>query len=332
MKFLKVLSTSAIAAALLASMSVNAFAADDDDVELDDDIIAEDFEEIADDEEDIFGEDDDAVAEDEIVEDEIVEDTGDVENADDVEGVFEETADDDNDTVAEEVEGAADDADCFFDLEDEFTFGKGYDWSKFNWEDVWSTEFAPEGIPANPTVFDVVAAAQNSGVNSLNIQSLSNFLILNEDEFTSDDYAAFIATCYAMREAIIDDHVAELFPGKTAGSLTEQERYTLYNSLNRDEKDAISAALINLGNAHRILVSFDTDAEGYPVIYASMRHRIAATEVSSAANAQVAAGSAVAATGGELPETGSAGAAAFAGIALGLAAVGAVIVSRKNRA
>ena len=329
MKFLKVLSTSAIAAALLASMSVNAFAADDD-VELDDDIIAEDFEEIGDDEEDIFG--DDAVEEDELVEDEIVEDTGDVENADDAEGVFEETAaDDDNDTVAEDVEGTADDADCFFDLEDEFTYGKGYDWSKFNWEDVWSTEFAPEGVPANPTVFDVVAAAQNSGVNSLNIQSLSNFLILNEDEFTSDDYAAFITTCYAMKEAIIDDHVAELFPGKTAGSLTEEERYTLYNSLNRDEKDAICAALINLGNAHRVLVSFDTDAEGYPVIYASMRHRIAATEVSSAANTQVAAGSAVAATGGELPETGSAGAAAFAGIALGLAAVGAVIVSRKNR-
>ena len=326
MKFLKVLSTSAIAAALLASMSVNAFAAADDDVELDEDIIAEDFEEIGDDEEDIFADGD--IAEDE----EVVEDTDEVEDADDVEGVFEETADDDNDTVAEEVEGTVDDADFFFDLEDEFTYGKQYDWSKFSWEDVWETEFAPEGVPANPTVFDVVAAAQNSGVNSLNIQSLSNFLILNEDEFTSDDYAAFIATCYAMREAIIDDHVAELYPGKTAGSLTEEERYVLYNSLNRDEKDAISAALINLGNAHRVLISFDTDAEGYPVIYASMRHRIAATEVSSAANTQVAAGSAVAATGGELPETGSAGAAAFAGIALGLAAVGAVIVSRKNRA
>ena len=129
------------------------------------------------------------------------------------------------------------------------------------------------GVPEDATVFDVVEAAQNSGVNSLNIQLLSNFLILNEDEFTSADYGAFATTCYMMKEAIIDDHVAALFPGKTAGSLTEEERYILYRSLNQDEKDAISAALINLGNAHRILVSFDTDAEGYLVIYGSMRHR-----------------------------------------------------------
>jgi hypothetical protein len=41
------------------------------------------------------------------------------------------------------------------------------------------TTYYPEGVPANPTVFDVVAAAQNWGVNSLNIQSLSNFLIVD---------------------------------------------------------------------------------------------------------------------------------------------------------
>lgn len=317
MKFLKVLSTSAIAAALLASMSVTAFATVEE-IEEEDELIAEDFEEL----DELDGE---------IETEEEEEEIGEVEDAADAADVFEDVADDDKDTVAEDIEGAAD-ADCFFDSDDEFCYGAGYDWSKFCWEDVWSTEFAPAGVPENATVFDVVAAAQNSGVNSLNIQSLSNFLILNEDEFTSADYGAFIATCYMMKEAIIDDHVAALFPGKTAGSLTEEERYVLYRDLNRDEKDAISAALINLGNAHRVLISFDTDAEGYPVIYASMRHRIAATETSSAANTQVAAGSAVAATGGELPETGSAGAAAFAGIALGLAAVGAVVVARKNRA
>jgi hypothetical protein len=111
------------------------------------------------------------------------------------------------------------------------------------------------GVPENATVFDVVAAAQNSGAISLEIQILSNFLILNEDEFTSADFGAMATTMYMMKEAIVDDHVAEMFPGKTAGSLTEEERYTLWNSMSEDELNAIFVAALNLLNAHRIRIT-----------------------------------------------------------------------------
>lgn len=330
MKFLKVLSTSAIAAAILASMSATAFAD-----EFDDDAFGFEEEEISADE--IGGDDDDDTFGDETVIGDEDEDTA-VNDADGtIDGGFAvDTEDDDNDTFADDEEDATETADAdFFGTGYKKTGYKYYSWA--NWDfstDFWnSKEFTPAGVPATATVFDVVDAATAAGVNSLNIQSLSNFLILNEENFTSDDYVAFIAVCNAVKEEIIDEHVHDIWGAKrTAGSLSEEDRYILYNSLSRDEKDAISAALINVANAHKVLVSFDTDAEGYPVIYASMRHRIAATPTSSSTNTQVAAGSPVAATGGELPETGSAGAAAFASIALGLAAVGVIIVARKNKA
>lgn len=326
MKFLKVLSTSAIAAAILASMSATAFASD--------------FEEEEFDEEDGFSTVDEELEDDEDILDDGDEDT----TVDDAEGTIDggfatDTEDDDTDEFATDLEGdeeETDDADFYKAGTKKKIIGyKYYSWA--NWDfgtDFWNTEaFKATPAPTDANVFDVVNAATAAGVNSLNIQSLSNFLILNEENFGSDDYCAFIAVCNAVREEIIDEHVEDLFgPGTKAANLSEEDRYKLYNDLSRDEKDAISAALINVANAHKVLISFDTDTEGYPVIYASMRHRIAATPTSSAANTQVAAGSAVAATGGELPETGSAGAAAFASIALGLAAVGVVIVAKKNKA
>jgi len=324
MKFLKVLSTGAIAAAILASMSATAFA-EDYVVDDDDDGLA--FADDADDELAVEEADDDEAEE--------------VSDYDDGESDYtvEETAGEDEDfaTETEDETDEAEDADfgrfAAGKKKKPGSFAGHYSWLTWNWEDPYETGFVPASVGTNCTLYDVVNAAQASGVNALNIQSLSNFLILNEDHFTSDDYAAFIAVCYAAKEEIIDEHVADIWGNrKTAGSLSDEDRYRLYDSLSRDEKDAILAALINVGNRHGVLVALDNDVDGYPVIYASMRNRIAATETSSSANTQVAAGSAVAATGGELPETGSTGAAAFAGVALALAAAGVVLVARKNKA
>lgn len=126
-------------------------------------------------------------------------------------------------------------------------------------------------IPVDTTLFDVVAAANNSGMNSLNIQTLSNFLVSNEDEFTSADFNSMIQFFNMMGEAIFADY-AYTYCNKTPDQLTEEERYIVWNALPFEAKDALFAGLINLGNAHRFMVSFDTDAEGYPVLYYTMRH------------------------------------------------------------
>jgi hypothetical protein len=338
MKFLKVLSTGAIAAAILASMSATAFAAEEDAAFDDDADFSFDYEDFDDDDTDFADADLTGSADDD---DDTTASTNTVADAQVPKADFTvDTEDDDKDTFADDaVEGEGDDytadADCYYGTNNFYTgyYGRTYSWSYWDfstkyWE---STEFAPAGIPANATIFDVVNAAYDAGFNNLNIQSLSNFLVLNEENFTSDDYAAIIATIYAIKEEILDEHVHDIWGANaTTGGLTEDDRLTLYRSLNRDERDAMSAAIINTANAHRILVSFDTDADGYPLIYASMRHRIADTPVSS--GTAVSSGSPVAATGGELPEANSTGAAAFASIALALAGVGAVIVARKNRA
>jgi LPXTG-motif cell wall-anchored protein len=336
MKFLKVLSTSAIAAAILASMSATAYAENIND---DDDIPGVEESAIpAENSENPFALEknpDDDNEEEPGDEEENEESNLPAANEASATGVGE-----DNDTADPDTEANETETEDGTTAEADFNAGKKKSiWDEETWDcgtgvspwafqyDEWSTEFTPAGVPATATLFDVVQCAIDCGVNDLNVQSLSNFLMLNEDEFTSDDYVAFIAAALACKEAIMDDHCAALFPGKTLGQLSQEDRRTLYNDLNRDEKDAIASAIINVANAHRVLVSFDTDADGYPLLYASMRQRIAAPE-----NTQVAAGSAVAATGGELPETGSAGAAAFAGIALAVAGLGAVLVARKNRA
>ena len=118
---------------------------------------------------------------------------------------------------------------------------------------------------------DVVNAAQAIGINSLNVQYLSNFLILNEDEFTSDDYAAFIDTLYMINNEIMADY-SYTYLNKPAKDLTDEERYILYNALDDEALNSIFDTVINLGNKYRFTVEFDTDVEGYPVCYLSMRH------------------------------------------------------------
>lgn len=129
----------------------------------------------------------------------------------------------------------------------------------------------------NPTMWDVVAAANNMGVTYNNAVSLSNFLILNEDEFTSDDYAAFIATMNALREEYIDDWVAEHYPDKTAGGLTEEEKREMWawefnGGLPMAARQAMLNEHIRVANNSRIKISQRFDSERYTIFEWTMRH------------------------------------------------------------
>ena len=125
-------------------------------------------------------------------------------------------------------------------------------------------------IPENPNLFDVVNAARYAGCTNPNIQSLSNMLMINEDEFTTDYFRNMIRYINAIKEEIIDDHVAAQFPGKTAGELTEEERYILWDSFTPEEIEYVLGAHVTAAESSRICFSISPDAEGYPVFCGSM--------------------------------------------------------------
>jgi hypothetical protein len=208
----------------------------------------------------------------------------------------------------------------------EFTDDDDDDWFGFGKKDKKEND-------AEYTLIDVVEAAKNAGVNSINVQTLRNFLILNDEYFDSDDYADFIDAVNEIRDLYITDLAYALFY-KTPDQLTESERYDVYDALSHADKVAIQKDFIDLANDHGVLLTWDWDANGYPVVYGSIRGKYdqATTKASSgASNVQVAGGSAVANTG-DVAQEGNSSAAAFAGVALALAAAGVVIVARKNRA
>lgn len=125
-------------------------------------------------------------------------------------------------------------------------------------------------------IFEVVAAVRNMGAVSNQQSSASNFLIFNEDEFTSDDYEAFISICNVIREDFTDPWAMEHF-SKPAGSLTEEERYRLWawesnGGLPMDARQVMLDWHINICNAHRIKLSQDFDVDLLPVFHYGMRH------------------------------------------------------------
>lgn len=123
---------------------------------------------------------------------------------------------------------------------------------------------------AEYTLIDVVEAAKNAGVNSINVQTLRNFLILNDEYFDSDDYADFIDAVNEVKDLYIKDIAYALFY-KTPDQLTESERYDVYDALSTSDKLAIFRDFIDLANDHGILITRDFDANGYPVVYGSIR-------------------------------------------------------------
>lgn len=181
-------------------------------------------------------------------------------------------------------------------------------------------------------IIDVVNAAKDAGVNQINVMTLRNFLILNDEYFDSDDYADFIEAINEVR----DLYIAPIAYGqpffKTPAELTDSERYDVYNALDRSEKNAIQKECIDIAKDHGVLLTWDRDAHGYPVVYGSMLGKTEDAGTKASSGTQVAAGGSAVKATGALPEEGTSSAAAFAGVALALAAAGVVIVARKNRA
>lgn len=180
-------------------------------------------------------------------------------------------------------------------------------------------------------IIDVVNAAKDAGVNQINVMTLRNFLILNDEYFDSDDYADFIEAVNEVRDLYIAPLAYSLFY-KTPAELTDSERYDVYDALTRAERNAIQKDFIDLAKDHGVLLTWDRDANNYPVVYASMLGKTEDAGTKASSGTQVAAGGSAVKATGALPEEGTSSAAAFAGVALALAAAGVVIVARKNRA
>ena len=78
------------------------------------------------------------------------------------------------------------------------------------------------------TLGDVVRAVKNAGVNSINVQAVSNFLTLNDEYFDSDDYADMTDACEDIRENYTDPYAERVF-GKTAAELSDSEREQMWS-------------------------------------------------------------------------------------------------------
>ncbi len=198
----------------------------------------------------------------------------------------------------------------------------------FGWDDDDDDEDSDD---VEYNILDVVNAAKDAGVNSINVQTLRNFLILNDDYFDSDDYSDFIEAVNEIKDLYIAPLAASMFY-KTPAQLTESERYDVYDALTKAEKDAIQKDFIDLAKDHGVLLTWDRDANGYPVVYASIYGDTKDAGTKASSGTQVATGASAVKDTGDVAQEGTSSAAAFAGVALALAAAGVVIVARKNRA
>lgn len=117
----------------------------------------------------------------------------------------------------------------------------------------------------------VVDAVSSIGVNSTNVQTTRNFLILNDEYFDSDDYSDMIRFCQEIHDLYLADYAYTYFQ-KSTSELTEAERYELWKNILPDEaKVEIYKERNDFCSAHGILITVDTDANGLPVYYYSIR-------------------------------------------------------------
>lgn len=129
------------------------------------------------------------------------------------------------------------------------------------------------------TVFDVINAANSAGCNSLNMQSLGNFLTLNEDWFSEGDFERMVGVILIIKEDIIDPKCSELWPEKEAEfdygnvvqNLNDNERRFLWNSFNYDELTYMLECHCAMSHEFRFWFNMDTDNDGYPLFYSGMR-------------------------------------------------------------
>lgn len=121
------------------------------------------------------------------------------------------------------------------------------------------------------TLIDVVQAVQRAGANSINAQTVRNFLTLNDEYFDSDDYADMIAVCEDIRENYTDPYAERVF-GKTAIELTEDERNQMWRpesegGLSMVQRREIWALWTEYGADNGLVTIQAYDANGYAVFY-----------------------------------------------------------------
>lgn len=185
-------------------------------------------------------------------------------------------------------------------------------------------------MSASATTYkDAVQAAKDAGVQATNVQELQNFLEPNADKFTSDDYDYMISVLNNVRDTYVTPLAKELFD-KTPAELTEEEKYELGKHWTQDQKNAIVAALVDLGDKYGVEIDVDKISKGDYTVAATIGGTSSGTN--SAGGTQTVVTNPVAATGAEADEGMNTGAVACAGLALVLAASGAVIVAKKNKA
>lgn len=122
---------------------------------------------------------------------------------------------------------------------------------------------------AEYTLIDVIEAYKNAGCWSINVQTARNFLILNDEYFDSDHYADFIDAINEIRDLYITDLAYALFH-KTPDDLLETERYDVFDALSKEDKCAIFGDTLVILNDYGVGITFDVDANGYPVFYGDM--------------------------------------------------------------
>lgn len=126
-------------------------------------------------------------------------------------------------------------------------------------------------METEPNLIYVVNAVSAIGVNSINVQTVRNFLTLHDEYFDSDDYAEMISFCQEIHDLYLADYAYTYFQKSTSG-LTEAERAELWANILPDEAKAeIFSIRDELANDLGIIITEDVDAEGWPVYYYEMR-------------------------------------------------------------
>lgn len=128
---------------------------------------------------------------------------------------------------------------------------------------------------AEYTLIDVVDKAKNIGVTSINVQTIRNFLILNDEWFDSDDYADFIDVMSEICDLYLKDYAYARF-NKTPDQLTESERYDMWaleseGGLPISDRQSIHDTFMEVSNDYGILVVQSYDPNGAAMFYFSIR-------------------------------------------------------------
>ena len=172
------------------------------------------------------------------------------------------------------------------------------------------------------TANDAVDAAKKAGVQSHNVQQLSNFLEAYSDHFTAAQYDTMVATLQETGDKYVAPIADKLFQ-KAPADLTEDERVAVGRDPEFDEKGVIDS-LVALGDkvGVKVTVTKSTDNIGYDVSAVIPGGDDSKPIVNPADNP-------VAPTGDAADI--NAAAAVIAGIAILFAGAGIVVVARKNK-